>query len=398
MSILGNICENNNIERETAHDIMKIAQALIEQNYFQYQDTTYVKTEGLAMGAPTSSIFSEIYLQWLENTKMVDLLIKHKIEGYFRYVDDILIVYREDKTNIHNLLNELNKLVVKMNFILEEEKNNKISFLDITINKDQDDLWFDIYRKPMTTDTIVPNDSCHPGEHKVAAIRYFHNRLRTYDLAPESRQKEKNTVQQILNNSKYDTSVWDKVNKEKRRKQGDQNEKKRWAKFTYVGNETRLITKLFKNTNIKVRFTANNTIEKRLTTKHKTSQNKYDKNGVYQLTCPNCEKKYTGQTGRPFKVRFQEHLRNFKYGNNRSKFAQHLLENKQEIGPMENIMHIIHVTNKGKMMDTLEKFYIYRETEANNQINDKLTVQNNAIFEIVVYEDPCRGIGSLTNS
>jgi hypothetical protein len=29
-------------------------------------------------------------------------------------------------------------------------------------------------------------------------------------------------------------------------------------------------------------------------------------------------------------------------------------------------MHIIHITNNGKMMDMLEKFYIYRQTEANN--------------------------------
>ena len=112
--------------------------------------------------------------------------------------------------------------------------------------------------------------------------------------------------------------------KKLKNKQDDQKEKKRWAKFTYVGKETRLITKPFKNTNIKVTFTTDNTIEKRLTTKHKNDQNMYDKNGVYQLTCPNCEKKYTGQTGRPFKVRFQEHLRDYKYRNNRSKFAQHL--------------------------------------------------------------------------
>jgi hypothetical protein len=78
---------------------------------------------------------------------------------------------------------------------------------------------------------------------------------------------------------------------------------------------------------------------------------------VYQLACTNCENKYTGQTGRPFKVRFQQHLRDFKYRNNWSKFTQHLLENKHEIGPMENIMHIIHITNKGKMMDT-EKFHV----------------------------------------
>ena len=148
-------------------------------------------------------------------------------------------------------------------------------------------------------------------------------------------------------------------------------------------------SELFKDTNIKVSFTTDNTIGKRLTTKHK--------NGVYQLTCPNCEKKYTGQTGRHFKVRFQEHLRDYKHENNRSKFAQHLLENKHGIGPMENVMHITHVTNKGKMLDTLEKFYIYRETEANNQINDKLTVQNNAVFKTIVYEDPYRGLRSLIN-
>jgi hypothetical protein len=56
--------------------------------------------------------------------------------------------------------------------------------------------------------------------------------------------------------------------------------------------------------------------------------------------------------GGPFKIRFQEHLRDFKYGNNRSKFVQHLLENRHAIGPMEDIMDIIHVTNKGKMIET----------------------------------------------
>jgi hypothetical protein len=119
---------------------------------------------------------------------------------------------------------------------------------------------------------------------------------------------------------------------------------------------------------------------------------------MYQLTCPNCETKYTGQTGRPFIVRFQEHFRDYKHGNNRSKFAQHLFENKHGIGPLEIIMHIIHETGKGKMMDTLEKFYIYRETEANNQINEKLTIQNNAVFKTTVCEDPCKGLRPLTNS
>jgi hypothetical protein len=143
-----------------------------------------------------------MFLQWLENIKIVDLLIKHEIEGHFRFVDDILVVYREDKTNIRNLLNELNNLVVKINFTLEEEENNKINFLDITITKDQAELPFEIYRKPTATDKIIPKDSCHPGEHKAAAIKYLHDRLRTYDFTPKSRQKEENTIRQILNNNK----------------------------------------------------------------------------------------------------------------------------------------------------------------------------------------------------
>jgi len=116
-----------------------------------------------------------------------------------------------------------------------------------------------------------------------------------------------------------------------------------------------------------------------------------DKSGIYQLTCPNCKKTYTGQMGRPFKVRFQDNLRDFKYGNNKSKFAQHLLENRHAISPMENIMDIIHITNNAKMMDTLERFYIYKETKSNNQINDKLTVKANAIFETVIHKDPYGG-------
>jgi hypothetical protein len=83
--------------------------------------------------------------------------------------------------------------------------------------------------------------------------------------------------------------------------------------------------------------------------------------------------KYTGQRGGPFKIRFQEHFRDFKYGNGKSSFAQHLIDNRHGIGPMQDIMDIVHITRKGRMMDTLEKFYIFRETKLNNQINDKLT-------------------------
>jgi hypothetical protein len=62
------------------------------------------------------------------------------------------------------------------------------------------------------------------------------------------------------------------------------------------------------------------------------------------------------------------------------------------------IMSTIHITNKGRLMDILEKFYIFRETKLDNQINDKLAVRPNIIFEIVVQKDPHRRIHNICHT
>jgi hypothetical protein len=41
------------------------------------------------------------------------------------------------------------------------------------------------------------------------------------------------------------------------------------------------------------------------------------------------------------------------------------------------------IKKNGKHLDTVEKFYIYRETEDNNQLNDKHTIIHNKIFETI---------------
>jgi hypothetical protein len=237
---------------------------------------------------------------------------------------------------------------------------------------------------------IIRNDSCHPREHKMAAIRHLHKRMVSYQLAPENMQREHETILQILNNNKYDTSILETLDTKKKHKHTE--DKTKWVKFTYVGRETRAITKIFKNTNVKVTFGTNNTVGNLLTTIHEHNRSKYENNGIYQLTCTICNKKYTGQTRRQFRICFQEHFQDFKYGNGKSRFAPHLLENKQSIGQVDNIMETLHTMGKGRMMDTLERFYIFWETKINNQITDRLTIKPNIIFETIVEKDPHRGL------
>jgi uncharacterized protein YfaQ (DUF2300 family) len=53
-------------------------------------------------------------------------------------------------------------------------------------------------------------------------------------------------------------------------------------------------------------------------------------------------------------------------------------------------MEVLHTAEKGRYTRTLEKIHIYAETRNNNQINDKNTVKNNAIFEVVCSHNPTR--------
>ena len=107
--------------------------------------------------------------------------------------------------------------------------------------------------------------------------------------------------------------------------------------------------------------------------------------------CLDCNKKYVGQTGRSFRTRYREHHRDFKYNGRNSKYTQHLIENGHSIGPINKSMTILHTINKGKMMDMLERFHIYTITKENNQINDRNTVMQNILFDVLLQKTTSRG-------
>ena len=196
-------------------------------------------------------------------------------------------------TYINNVLDAFNNTVPNLNFTLEEEVNIKINVLDVTITKNDSKLSFDIYRKPSFTDTIIPNDSCHPREHKLSAIRYLVNRMTTYNLDPTNIQKENDRLKQILHNNKYDTSILHKVkNKNKKR---TWHPKDKMGEVYIHGQRNKAYHKFFKNTDIKIAFSTNNNIGRLLSTQCNQTQNKYYRCSIYQLTCPSCNEKYIGQ-------------------------------------------------------------------------------------------------------
>jgi hypothetical protein len=247
------------VEEILKHDILKLSKIVMDQNYFRFEGRMYLQHRGLTMGAPTSPILSEFYLQFLENSKIYNLLIDYNISGYFRYVDDILIIYKENTTNTEYLLSSFNKLTPNLKFTLEKETEGKINFLDITIHRESSGLSIEIYRKPTYTHYIILKDSCHPREHKQATTWYLYNRMNNYQLPPDKTQKEINLIQHILHNSGDDTPIGKTTSSNQEHKPNT--EKRQWSRFTYAGKETRAISKVFKNTMIRVTYSTNNTLK-----------------------------------------------------------------------------------------------------------------------------------------
>jgi hypothetical protein len=98
----------------------------------------------------------------------------------------------------------------------------------------------------------------------------------------------------------------------------------------------------------------------------------YSLSGVYQMACKDCPLKYIGQTGWTFRTRYNEHIREIKTNGQRSKFAQHILDTTHNHDTIEQTMEILHIERKGKMLNALEIYHIYRLTKQRLQMNEAL--------------------------
>ena len=92
------------------------------------------------MGAPSSGLIAEIFLQHIEHMHLAHLTQKHRIINYCRYVDDILLIYDSTKTSIQMIFEDFNALHPKLQFTAEAEKDNNLNYLDISIHRNHTNI------------------------------------------------------------------------------------------------------------------------------------------------------------------------------------------------------------------------------------------------------------------
>jgi hypothetical protein len=71
------ICNNTTVPQQITDENLTLTKTILKQNYFQFHEQTYRQTTGLAMGATTSSILAEVYLQHTEHGTLYDMFPNH---------------------------------------------------------------------------------------------------------------------------------------------------------------------------------------------------------------------------------------------------------------------------------------------------------------------------------
>ena len=96
----------------------------------------------MGMRNPLSPLLFDIYMQNFGEK----LFIVNKYPQWFRYVDDTFVLVPSN-TDFSNLLSLVNSIDSCIQFTLEVESDNSLSFLDVLISKDID--WFSttVFRK-----------------------------------------------------------------------------------------------------------------------------------------------------------------------------------------------------------------------------------------------------------
>ena len=337
----------------------------MNQNYFQLNESFYKQNTGAPMGNPLSGILSEIFLQNLENDHLQTIIDKHRIKFMARYVDDIIIIYDDNLSNIDTIFEEINKIDKNIQYTIEKEHNNKINYLDLTIIKNNNKIEYDIYRKPTHTEICIHRNSRHPMQQKLSTFHSLIHRLQKIPLTKEKYNKELNYIKNLAIKNGYNTDMINNLIKKSERKEElrkltalktiDNNTYK-WITLTYTGSETHKIANIIKkhNRNIKIAYKTNNSI-KQIIPNQINKINKYQKRGVYKINCKNCKKFYIGMTNRNFNIRFKEHIQDFLNNRGRSNYASHLLNQGHEHDVIENSMEILHVENNFNKTKILEE-------------------------------------------
>lgn len=195
--------------------ILEALRLILENNNFFFNGNFYRQLRGTAMGTKVAPVYATLTLGYLEkflyssiNSKYGNNMYNFFINNYYRFLDDVLLIFDSNILNVSDLSEIMNNLDPDMNFKLESS-GRTINFLDIEISAENGCVVTDIFYKPTDSKQYLDFHSHHPRHVKIALPYNLSRRICTIVSDRELRKKRLLEMKQCLVRCRYPKELID---------------------------------------------------------------------------------------------------------------------------------------------------------------------------------------------
>ena len=281
------------------------------------------------MGSALGPVLANIIMTELEKLILPKLIESGVIKFYIRYVDDTLVLIKEDR--IEEVLAAFNSFDPNLGFTVDTFEDGLVHFLDLAIDVSRG-VDIDVYSKPTNTGQYAHESSYAPWNYKISWARALYNRAKRICSTSSRFKAQRRRISDILSWNGFSTFCRKKMLKgfdeEHERKmkvsrsgdstsldqKADKETERFVLKIPYLGKNGENLAKVLKRklarnlkekVNIRVVFTTNK-LSKFCGVKDHIPD--AQKNGiVYHVQCPGCGESYVGKTDCCLDKRLEEH-------------------------------------------------------------------------------------------
>lgn len=128
-------------------------------NYLCFDSRFYMQIRGTAMGANVAPTYANIFVTDMEETSIYTSSHFKKVLVWWRYIDDIFLIWTGDIQELQDFHSYLNTTDAEVNFTLTCSQE-ELHFLDTKVSVCNGKLFTSLYKKNTDRNTLLKFDSC----------------------------------------------------------------------------------------------------------------------------------------------------------------------------------------------------------------------------------------------
>ena len=361
-----------------------------KESLFLFNKEYYSQIDGVSMGSPLGPTLANIFLCHYEEQWLNSCPTQFKPTYFKRYVDDIFCLF-QNESQVKKFEKYLNSRHVNMHFTKDNEKESRLSFLDVLITRDEGTFSTSLYKKPTFSGLYLNFKSFVPDVYKKGLI--FCLVFRIYSICSDWARihDEINKLKCLLIRNKYPLkfinfcirTCLDKLLTKKGKLAVTTVPKREFMIcLPFLGNETLIVKKKLLKL-FSTQFPAFKLlIVLKSGIKIGSLLNFKDiipfgarSHVVYKFSCGNCDITYLGKTKRHLLVRMSEHLGiSYKTGKPRKYNAQQTTAVREHLrlckhtSDVKNFKIVSHANSDFELLIKESLLVAKEQPELNKQI------------------------------